>query len=242
MNTDTAVLLGQSVEVFSKKNVLGSHVGKDQVNLSFVAVGTATNNGANDLEHRCDASTSGNHAKVADHVGGVDKGTLGTTDTDGLADNKGSHVLGDVALGIRLDQEIKVSGLVVARDRGIRAHNLLGGAILLLERSADRDVLTDGEAEDGLGRRELEAVAIKGKKKRSMLVSLRMAIKLAINTKKLLRGVAGQNLCRSYTYMATLCEMTVFSWSSNSWKTSGLRTFLISAGNGVSHAYKLRYK
>lgn len=30
--------------------------------------------------------------------------------------------------------------------------------------------------------------------------------------------------------MATLWEMTVFSWSSNSWKVSGLRTFFTSAG------------
>jgi hypothetical protein len=49
--------------------------------------------------------------------------------------------------------------LVVARDGRVGPHNLLGGAIGLLDRGADRNVLADGEAEDGVVAGEAEAVA-----------------------------------------------------------------------------------
>lgn len=119
VDANAAVLLYQGVKVLSQENVLGRHVGKDQVDLSLVAVGAATNNSTDDLEHRGDSGAASNHAEVTDHVGCVDEGTLGPTDANDLANHQGSHVLGDVTLGIGLDQEIKVSGLVVAGDWGV---------------------------------------------------------------------------------------------------------------------------
>lgn len=159
VNADTLVFGGEGIEVLLEEDILRSDVGKDEIDLGLVTLGTATNNGADDLQHGGDASATSNHTKVTDHVGGVDESSLGTTDADALANHQGSHVLGDVALGVRLDEQVKVTRLVVARDGGVGANNLLGLAVGLLERSANGDVLADGEAEDGRRRGELEAVA-----------------------------------------------------------------------------------
>jgi hypothetical protein len=72
-------------------------------------------------------------------------------------------------------------------------------------------VLADGEAEDGGRGGEGEAVAVLG----GCGVSVLLFLKCGVSRD---RGKA--------TYMATLCEMMVFSLSSNSWKVSGLRTAL----------------
>ena len=115
-------------------------------------------------------------------------------------------MLGDVALRVGLDEEVEVSRLVVAGDGGVRADDFLGAAVGLGKGGADGDVLADGESENAVARGKLEPVA---------------ANKLAKRRQR--HSVAGGGA----TYMATLWEMTVFSWSSNSWKTSGLRTFLM---------------
>lgn len=159
MNAEATVLLGQGVEVFLEKNILSSDVGKDQIHLGLVAGSTSTDDGANDLEHGSDASASSNHTKVADHVGGVDESALGATNANCLADHEGGHVLGDVALRIRLDQEVDESRLVVARNRGIRSDDFLDGSIRLRKVGANGDVLADGKTKDVLLRGELESVA-----------------------------------------------------------------------------------
>lgn len=161
MNADVAVLLGESIEVLLEKNVLGGDVGEDEVDLGLVAGSTSTNNGANDLQHGGDARASSDHAEVANHVGGVDEGALGATDADGLANLKGGHVLRDVALGVRLDQEVDKARLVVARDGGVRSDNLLDGSIRLRKVGANGDVLADGKTKNASGRGELESVAIR---------------------------------------------------------------------------------
>jgi hypothetical protein len=82
---------------------------------------------------------------VTAHVGSVDHGTLGATDLHGLANLQGGQVLGDVTLGVGLDQEVEVAGLIVGRNGSVRADNLLG---LAGDGSRQGDVLTDGQAED----------------------------------------------------------------------------------------------
>lgn len=136
-----------------------SNIGKDQINLGLISGGPASDNGPHDLQHRGDSGTTGDHSEVPNHVGSVSESTLGAADTDGLAHNERSHVLGDVALGVGLDEDVKVARLVVTRHRSVRADNFLGGAIRLGKLSTDGDVLADGEAEDGRGVIELEAVA-----------------------------------------------------------------------------------
>lgn len=162
MDADTSILLGEGVEVLLEEDILRGDIGKDEVDLGPITSSAAADDRTNDLEHGSDARAAGNHTKVADHVGGVDEGALGAADADGLADGQGCHVLRDVALGVGLDEEVEVAGLVVTGDGGVGADDLLGGAVGLGEGRADGDVLADGETEDGVGRGELEAVAVYG--------------------------------------------------------------------------------
>lgn len=162
VHANAGVFLGEGIEVLLEQDVLGSDIGKDQVYLGLItlrAIATAANNGTDDLKHRGDTSTAGNHAKVTNHVGSVDKGTLGAPDADGLTNHEGRHVLRDVALRVGLDEEVEVAGLVVAGDGSIGTDNLLGVAVGLGERSANGDVLADGEAENGVARGQLEPIA-----------------------------------------------------------------------------------
>ena len=161
MNANTGILSSQGIEILPEENVLRRDVGKDQVDFGLVTGGTASDNSPDDLQHWGNTGSTGDHTEVSNHIGSVDEGALGSTDTDGLANHERGHVLGDVALGIRLDQEIEVSGLVVTRNGSVRADNLLGSAIGLLERGANGDVLADRKTKDGLGGRELEAVAVR---------------------------------------------------------------------------------
>lgn len=159
MYTNAFVLLGEGIEILLEQNVLGGDVGKNEIDLGPVSIRTPAYNGSDDLQHGRDAGATCNHAKMANHVGRIDESALGATDTDRLTDRHRCHVFGDVALGIGLDQEVKVSGLVIAGDGRIRSDNLLGCAIGLLQIGADRNVLADGKAEDRIGRGELEAIA-----------------------------------------------------------------------------------
>lgn len=93
VDADTSVLGSESIEILLEKNVLGANVGENQVDLGLVSSSSATNDSTDDLEHGSDSGTTSNHTKVSDHVGGVNEGTLGTTDLDGLANDERSHVL-----------------------------------------------------------------------------------------------------------------------------------------------------
>lgn len=116
-------------------------------------------------------------------------------------------MLGDVARGVGFDQDVEVAGLVVAGDGGVGADDLFlddfAGGAGAGESGGEGDVLADGEAEDGGWGWEGEAVAVRGGQ---WVVSW------------------SWGRWRGGTYMATLWEMMVFSLSSKSWKTSGLRT------------------
>jgi hypothetical protein len=158
VDTDVLVLLYQGIQILLEKNILSSNIGEDQIDLCGITLLTAANNSSDDLQHRGDAGTASNHTKVLDHVGLIDESALGTADLDGLTDNERGHVLRDVALRVGLDQEIKVAGLVITGDGGIRADDLLGSAIGLGKRSANGDVLADGKAEDRVAGGQLESV------------------------------------------------------------------------------------
>ena len=137
VNANVGILVGESVKILLEQNVLSGDIGEDEVNLCPVTSSATTHNGADDLKHGGDTGTTSDHAKVADHVGLVDEGTLRALDTNSLANNQGGHVLGDVALGVALDQEIKVAGLMISGDGSVGAHDLLGLAVLLRKESAN---------------------------------------------------------------------------------------------------------
>ena len=210
MHANVSILLGEGVKVLLEKDILGSDVGEDQVNLGDVSVGSAADNGTNDLKHGGNTSATSNHTKVSNHVWGVRESTLGTAKADLLANGEGGHVLGDVTLRVGLDQEVDIAGLVVTGDGGVGSYDFLGAAIGLRDISTNGDVLADGEAKDGSRGRELDAVTV-------VVARVRFGLQLASRKRA--------------TYMATLWEMMIFSLSSNPWKTSGFRTFLTSVAH-----------
>lgn len=146
VDVEALVLLGKLVQLLLEQNILSHDIGKDQVNLGGVVTtvaGTVADDGFNDLQHGGDTGTTSDHTNVAAHVGSVDHGTLGATDLHGIAKLQLGQVLGDVTLGVSLDQEVEVAGLIVGGDGGVRANNFLAA-----NGSSQRDVLTDGQTED----------------------------------------------------------------------------------------------
>lgn len=145
---ETLILGRERVQVLLEQDILGCDVGKDEVDLGPITGRTSTDDSANNLQHGRDASAASNHAEVAHQVGLVDKGALGTLDADCLAHGEAGHVLADVASGVRLDEQVEIARLVVAADRSIGAHDVLGAAVWLLDGGADGDVLANGKAEN----------------------------------------------------------------------------------------------
>jgi hypothetical protein len=123
VDTEVRVGFGKFIQVILQEDILVVDVGKDQINLSLVL--GVVGDGAHNLEHGGDSSSSGNHGESADHVGGVDELTLGTTDADGLADFQVRDVLRDVTGGVGLDQEVEVAEVHVRRGGSVRAHDFL---------------------------------------------------------------------------------------------------------------------
>lgn len=158
VDAETIVLGNELLELLLEQDIVGVDIGEDQVHLSGVVstvAGTVADNGLDDLEHRGDTGTSSDHTDVAAHVGGVDHGTLGAAHLHGLADLQGGQVLGNVTLGVSLDEEVKVAGFIVGGDGGVGAHNLLG---LAVNGGCERDVLADGQTENVGGAGQGEAV------------------------------------------------------------------------------------
>jgi hypothetical protein len=95
------------------------------------------------LKHGRNASAASDHAKVADHVGRVDHGTLGALDLDLVSKLHASKVLRDVASGVGLDNEVDIARVLFVRcDGRVGAHNLLA-----VDGSSERNVLAYGQAE-----------------------------------------------------------------------------------------------
>lgn len=111
--------------------------------------------GADDLQHGSNTRSTGNHTKVADHVGGVLELALGTANLDGLADFEGGEVLGDVAGGVGLDEEREGTAVVIGGDGGVGADDFFA-----VDGGGDGDMLTDGETEDAVLGGEVEFVAV----------------------------------------------------------------------------------
>lgn len=156
VHTEAIILLLKLFQLLLEQDILGVDVGKDQVHLGGVVTtvpGTVADDGLDDLQHRGDTSTSGDHTNVTAHVGSVDHGTLGAAHLHGLTHLQGGQVLGDVTLGVSLDEEVKVTGIFVGGNRSVGAQNLLG---LAVDVGGERDVLTDGQTQDigGTGERE----------------------------------------------------------------------------------------
>lgn len=148
VDTESIVFLLQLLELVSEKNIIGVDVGEDEVDLGSVVTtvtGTIADDSFDDLQHGSDTSATSDHTNVTAHVGGVHHGTLRAADLQIVSDLEGGEVLRDVSLGVSLDEQVKVTSLVVGRNRSVGADNLLG---LALDGGSERDVLTNGETEN----------------------------------------------------------------------------------------------
>lgn len=163
VDAEARVFASELVQVLSQENVLLAHVGKDEVNLSLVARGSASEDSLGDLEHRGDTSTTSDHTKVSDHVGGVDHGTLGALDLHLIADVEGCQVTADVAGRVALDKQVEVAGVDIGGDGCVGTDDLFVGdglslRVLDIEVGSDRDVLADWQTEDAVRGGQSEAV------------------------------------------------------------------------------------
>jgi hypothetical protein len=159
MNAESLVLFGQLIQIFLQQNIFRVDICEDQVNLGCIASGTSSNYSADNLQHGSNSSATSNHTEMSGHVGCVDHSSLGTLDLNCLSDNERGHMLRDITGGVGLDEEIEMSGLVVARDGGVGSDDFFLGAVWLGERGCNGDVLPDWEAENRGRRWEFEAVA-----------------------------------------------------------------------------------
>ena len=155
MDSELRVLGSERIEFVFEQDILGVDVGKDEIDLGLVACWSSAHNGLGDLQHGGDSGASGNHTKVSDHVGSVYHGALGASDLHFVADLEFGYIFGDVAGGVRLDDEVDMALVFVGGDGGVRADDFLR---LAGDRGGKRNVLADGEAEDISWAGQFEAV------------------------------------------------------------------------------------
>ncbi|KAI3481059.1 hypothetical protein L1887_56633 [Cichorium endivia] len=152
VHAELVLVLGSKlVELLLEQDVLLLDVGVDKVDLRLVA--GVLEDSTDDLQAGRKSSAAGDHAEVARQAGRVLHLALGALDRDEIADLHGADVLGDVTLLVRLDDEVEESVVIVRRCRGVGAHD-----VLAVDVGLDGDVLSDGEAEDVVLARQLEAV------------------------------------------------------------------------------------
>jgi len=89
-------------EIIPEKDIFLVNVGVDEGDSSTVE--WVSESGTNDLDHRRNTSTSGDHAKVANEVGRVVEVAFGTLDTNTVTKFQEGNMLGDVALLVGLSE------------------------------------------------------------------------------------------------------------------------------------------
>ena len=103
---EVRVFLGELVKVFLEKDIFWGDIGKDEVDTGLIIAAVAwspSDDGPDDLQHRCDSSSASDHAQMRDHVGRIDHGPLRTLHPDRLPNLQGRHISGDVAGRVALE-------------------------------------------------------------------------------------------------------------------------------------------
>lgn len=93
---------------------------------------------------------------MAHHVWGVHHGSLRTLELQLVPDLHLAHELRDITCRVGFDEQVEVAAVIIRGDRSVRAH-----AVLAINLCLDRDMLADGETEDGAAGGQLKAVATK---------------------------------------------------------------------------------
>jgi hypothetical protein len=145
VDVELVIFCGQLVQLILEKNIIGIDISENKINLGSVVAavsGSAADDSLDDLEHRSNTSTTGDHTNVAGHVRCVNHGALGTADLHGLADLQFIQIFGDVTLRIGLDQKVKVASFMVGGDRGVGSDD---GGWISSNLGLEGDVLTNWE-------------------------------------------------------------------------------------------------
>lgn len=141
VDLDVVVLGGNGVQLLLEQNVVVVHVGVDEVNLGVV--GGIGGNVSQNLVHGGDAGSSTNHAEGLDQAVVVDKVALGAPHLHSVTNGQLRHVLGDVSLGVGLDENVEVALVVqVGRGGGVGTQHLLASNV-----GRKRHVLSDGQTQ-----------------------------------------------------------------------------------------------
>lgn len=142
------MLLSELVQLGAAQNIFLGLVGEQKSDLG--AVGRVTENGGDDLKHRGDSSSSGDHGDlledsllwlgllvsfdIEDSVSGVDDIPLGSAEADLLSDLETFEILAHFSafrelligvLEVDLDHQVDESLVLIARDWGVRTDDEL---------------------------------------------------------------------------------------------------------------------
>jgi len=127
------------LKVIPEKDVFLVNVSVDESNGG--AVERVPQGSADDLNHRGNTSSTGDHAEMTNRVGGVSEVALWTFDPDAVTNLQSRNIFGDVALLVALDNEVEVATVVVVADGGVAPYDFLATNV-----SRHRDMLSDREA------------------------------------------------------------------------------------------------
>lgn len=152
VNTEVLMICRKLIQVLLEEDILLVNIGKEEVDLSLVL--GILRDSADNLEHRRDSGSSGDHGEGARHVWRVHELSLGPAALDGLPDLHVRHEFGNVASGVRLDQKVEVTAVRIRGDRSVGANDFFA-----VDGRRQRDVLADGKTENRVGLREVEFVA-----------------------------------------------------------------------------------
>lgn len=159
MHPEAIVLPSQRIQIILQEDILETDVCEYQIDFRGILPTiprSSSDYSPDDLEHRRNASSTGNHTEVPHHTGRIYHCALGPFDLQGIANVELGNVLGYVTGRIGFDQEVDVSRVLVRGDWSVRAHDLFR---LALDDRGDGHVLADWEAEDVVGARKGKSIA-----------------------------------------------------------------------------------
>lgn len=117
VNTEVGVGGRELIQVLLQQNIVLINVCKEQVDLCLIF--WVPQDRLNDLQHRSDTSSTGDHAESADKVGAVMEVPLGALDPDSLPNLETGDILGDVASRVGLDKKGELALVNIRRDGGV---------------------------------------------------------------------------------------------------------------------------
>lgn len=145
------VVSSQSVQFILEQNVFLSDIGVDEIDLSLVL--RVLQGSSDDLKTRSESGTTSNHTNLVGQFRSVVHLTLGALDLDELANLELVNVLGDVSIGVRLDDQVEEASVIVGRSGSVGSLD-----ILAIDVGLEGDVLTNGQAENTVALRQTESV------------------------------------------------------------------------------------